>query len=96
LAAQESLTVSLADSLAIAYVGWGFVLWRAAAAPARARGVLYGVLIVLALRAIKGTYEVLYVLEGAAAVTNLIDMVTSLALFVGILNALPHTLREDK
>jgi hypothetical protein len=42
----------------------------------------------------KGTYEVLYVLDGPAAMTNLIDMVTSLALFVGILNALPQTLRD--
>ncbi len=92
--ANEPVTVSLANSLAIAHVGWTFLLWRAAADPARERSILYGALIVFALRAMHGTYEVLYVLEDSApSMTNLIDMVTSLALFVGIVNVLPQTLR---
>lgn len=92
-AANEPLLASLASGLAIANAGWAFLLWRAASQPARERSILYGALIVFALRAINGVYQVLYVLEGPAAMTNLIDMVVSLALFVGILNALPQTLR---
>jgi hypothetical protein len=87
------LTASVANGLAIAHVGWAFLLWRAAPEPARERSILYGALIIFALRAINGTYLVLYVLEGPAAMTNLIDMVTSLALFVGMINVLPQTLR---
>jgi hypothetical protein len=93
-AADAPLAASLANGLAIAHVGWAFLLWRAAPQPARERSIVYGTMIVFALRAMKGTYEVLYVLDGPAAMTNLIDMVTSLALFVGILNALPQTLRD--
>ena len=92
-AANDLVTGSVAHGLAIADVGWAFLLWRAASDPARERSILYGALIVFALRAMHGTYEVLYVLEGPAAMTNLVDMVTSLALFVGMINALPQTLR---
>jgi hypothetical protein len=92
--ANDLVTGSVANALAIAHVGWAFLLWRAAPDPARERSILYGALIVFALRAMHGTYEVLYVIEGPAAMTNLVDMVTSLALFVGIINVLPQTLRD--
>jgi hypothetical protein len=94
--ADTPLFASLAGGLAIAHVGWAFLLWRAAPEPGRERSILYGALIVFALRAMNGTYQVLYVLDGPAAMTILIDMVTSLALFVGILNALPQTLRGSE
>jgi hypothetical protein len=55
---------------------------------------VYVALLLFGLRAVSGTYQVLYQLEGRPAVVSLLDMVTSLALFVGILNTLPGWLRR--
>jgi hypothetical protein len=93
LLGNDPVGASVTNGLAILHAAWALMLWRAAADPSRDRTVVYGALVVFGLRAAKGTYEVLYVLEGTVAVVNLIDMVTSLALFVGILNALPGALR---
>jgi hypothetical protein len=86
------LAVSLGDGLAVANFGFAFLFWRAAADPRAERLAVYTALLVLALRTAMGTYDVLYRLEGTAGVISLIEMVASLALFVGILNALPATL----
>lgn len=95
-AGNEPVAGSVASVLAIAHVGWAFLLWRASHDPARERSILYGTLVLAALRAVSGTYQVLYVIEGPAAMANLVDMVTSLALFVGMINALPQTLRGEE
>ncbi len=83
-------------SLELAVMGanlaFALLFWRAAAAPADARPTLYAALLVVGLRAGFGTYEVLYTLEGPTAVIRLIDMVFSLALFVGMVNSLPGVL----
>ena len=84
---------ALAYGLAIAHLGFAFLFWRASANPAAERGAIYTALIVLGLRAAHGTYEVLYALDGDPALVCLVDMVTSLALFVGVLNTLPATIR---
>jgi hypothetical protein len=85
-----------ARSLELALMGanlaFALLFWSAAAAPAAARPTLYSALLVFGLRAAIGTYEVLYVLDGTVAVIRLVDMVLSLALFVGILNSLPGAL----
>ena len=94
LRTSEPAATGVASGLAIAHLGWALALWRAAGDPARDRSVVYATLLVLGLRAVKGTYEVLYVLEGTPALVSLTDMVTSLALFVAILNALPGVLRH--
>jgi len=83
---------SLALALAIANLAYALLLWPAARRPAEHRAVLYVALTVFGLRAVLGTWEVLYTLEGAPAVVRLFDMVASLALFVGILNGLPSVL----
>lgn len=93
--ANDPASASVSNGLAILHAAWAFMLWRAAADPSHDRTVVYGALLVLGLRSAKGTYEVLYVLEGTVAVVALIDLVTSLALFVGILNALPGALRRS-
>jgi heme A synthase len=90
--ASEAALRSLELALMGANLAFAYLFWIAAAAPASARPTLYAALLVFGLRAAIGTYEVLYVLEGAAAVIRLVDMVLSLALFVGILNALPGAL----
>ena len=87
---------SLSRGLAIAHLGFALLFWRAARDPRAERSIVYAALLVFALRAANGTYEVLYVLHGRAAVASLIDMVTSLALFVGVLNSLPNTLNPPQ
>jgi heme A synthase len=86
---------ALANGLAAANFGFAYLFWRAGKDPPRERSAIYTAMIVLGLRAALGTYEVLYVLEGAPAMAALIDMVVCLALFVGVINTLPATLREE-
>lgn len=80
---------SLAHGLAIANLVLAYLCHRAAGDPAGERGIIYGTMLLFGLRGLVGTYEVLYLLDGLPAVPRLIDMVFSLALFVGMLNALP-------
>lgn len=86
----------LAADLAVANLGFAYLFWRASADPPAERTAVYTALIVLGLRAAVGTYEVLYVLEGAPAVAALIDMVICLGLFAGVINTLPATLSASR
>jgi len=90
------ICIALANGLVLANLGFAFLFWRAGANPALERGGMYTALLVTGLRAMSGTYEVLYLLDGTAATVTLVDMVGSIALFVGILNALPTTLRQNQ
>lgn len=92
----QSVPKALATELAVANLGFAYLFWRAAANPPGERSAIYTALIVLGLRAALGTYDVLYVLEGVPALVGLIDMVTCLALLVGVINTLPATLRESR
>lgn len=83
---------SLGNCMAIASLALAYLFFRASKAPLAERGVLYAALVNFGLRGIVGTVEVLYLLEGHAAMLRLVDMVVSMALFVGMLNALPDTL----
>jgi len=85
---------SLASGLAIANAALALLLWRAAQDPAGERWIVYGALLLFGLRAAVGTYEVLYCLDGTAATLRMIDMVISLAGFIGMLNSLPGVLQE--
>ena len=80
---------SLSHGLAIANLAFAYLCYRAAGDPTGERGILYGAMLLFGLRGVIGTIEVLYLLDGPAAVPRLFDMVFSLALFVGMLNALP-------
>jgi hypothetical protein len=86
--------IALADALAVANLAFAYVFWRAAGRGESDRTAVYAALLLFGLRAVNGTYQVLYVLEGPAAVVSLFDMVSSLALFVGVLNTLPGYLRR--
>lgn len=84
---------SMANGLAIANLALAYLFNRASADPGAHRGILYAALLIFGLRGLVGTYEVLYMLDGTAAVMRLTDFVLSLALFIGMLNALPSTLQ---
>jgi heme A synthase len=79
-------------ALAVANLGYAVIFWTAAGAPKAHRLILYVALLIFGLRGAIGTYQVLYALDGAPAVLQLIDMVLSVAAFVGMLNALPGVL----
>jgi hypothetical protein len=87
---------AVAQMAAIGHLGLVLLLLRAAADPRRERSAIYVALLVFGLRAAVGTYQVLYCLEGTAALASLIDMALSLALFVGITNNLAETLRARR
>jgi len=86
---------SMARGLAMANLAFAILLWRAARDPRGERWIVYAALVLFGLRAAIGTYEVLYLLEGDAAMLRLIDMVISLAGFTGMLNSLPGVLQPD-
>ena len=91
-AAPDAVVGSLELAVVGANLAFALLFWSAAPNPAGSRPILYAALLIFGLRAAIGTWEVLYVLEGSAAVIRLVDMVLSLALFVGLLNALPGVL----
>lgn len=79
-------------ALAIANLAYAVLFWSAARAPQAHRLIIYVALLVFGLRGAIGTYQVLYALDGGPAVLQLIDMVLSVAAFVGMLNLLPGVL----
>jgi heme A synthase len=85
---------ALANGLVFANLAFAYLFWRASTDPRGHREILYAGLLLFGLRGAVGTYEVLYTLEGPAAMPTLVDFVLSLALFVGMLNALPGTLQD--
>jgi len=90
---QTGTPRAVAHMAAIGHLGLVLLFLRAAVDPQHERSAIYVALLVFGLRAAVGTYQVLYGLDGAAAVASLIDMALSLALFVGITNNLAETLR---
>ncbi len=91
-AAADGAQRAVMYALAIANVGYAGLFWTASRAPASHRAILYVSLVVFGLRGAIGTYLVLYSLDGTPAVLQLIDMVLSVAAFVGVLNSLPGVL----
>lgn len=91
-AAISADTRALVLALAVANLAYAILFWVAAAAPAAHRVILYVAMAVFGLRAAIGTWQVLYALDGVPAVLQLIDMVLSVAAFVGLVNLLPGVL----
>jgi heme A synthase len=91
-AAADAAARAAGYALGVANLAYAVLFWTAATAPKSYRVILYVALLVFGLRGAIGTYQVLYVLDGAPAVLQLIDMVLSVAAFVGMLNLLPAEL----
>jgi hypothetical protein len=90
--AAEPAARAAGYALAIANLAYAVLFWAASAAPNTYRLIVYVALLVFGLRGAIGTYQVLYVLDGGPAVLQLVDMVLSVAAFVGMLNLLPGVL----
>ncbi len=87
---------ALANALGIANLALAYVFWHGARAPAASRGAVYAAIILLALKLANDLYELLALLPAREAAVSLADLVISLALLVGILEALPRTLAERR
>ena len=91
-----ALVRALANALAIANLAFAYLFWHAARDPGANRGAVYTALILLALKLANDVYGVLVLLPPDEAVISLADLVLSLALFVGMLEALPRMLSGGK
>ena len=93
--AAEQITpvvIALANELAIANVALGYMFWHAARDPAANRGAIYGGIALMVLKTANDLYEMLVLLPPGIALVSLGDLVVSVALLVGLLEALPRTL----
>lgn len=95
-AAQLSpLVRALANAGGIAHLALACVFWQAASDPIRSRGVVYAAIVLLGLKVANALYDILVLLPANAAALTLADLVVSLALLVGVLEALPRTLKAE-
>ena len=92
VAAVPPLAAAFANGLAITNVVFAYMFWYAAGAPAVNRGAIYGAIMLMALRTANDLYQLLVLLPPDQALLSLADLVISVALLVGILEALPRLL----
>ena len=88
------LTRAFANGLGIANLTLAYAFWHGARDPAANRGAVYTAIILLGLKIANDLHELLVLLPPHQAVISLADLVVSLALLVGILEALPRTLAK--
>lgn len=89
-AALTPLGQAFANGLGIAQLVFAYVFLYAAAAPATQRGAIYAAIMLMALRTANDLYQLLVLLPPDQALISLADLVVSVALLVGILEALPR------
>jgi hypothetical protein len=90
--AVPPLAAAFTNGLAIANMVFAYMFWYAAGAPAVNRGAIYGAIMLMALRTANDLYQLLVLLPPDQALLSLADLVISVALLVGILEALPRLL----
>ena len=88
------LVRALANALGIANLVLAYVFWTAAREPAANRGTVYAAIAVLGLKVATDLYALLVLFPPRQAIVSLADLVVSLALLVGMLEALPRILGE--
>lgn len=86
------VTMSLAHHLAIGHLVLGGLFLYAARDPAANRAGIYAAIAFSALRMVADGYDVLVLLPPEQALFSLADLVLSVGLAVGLLEALPGTL----
>jgi hypothetical protein len=83
---------ALANGLGVANVVLAYVFWYAARDPAANRGAIYGAIMLMVFKTANDLYEMLVLLPADRALVSLADLVFSVGLLVGLLEALPRTL----
>jgi len=89
------LTRALGNGLGVSSLVFAYLFWHGARDPNRNRGAVYCAIMLMALKIANDLYELLVLLSGAQALASLGDLVVSVGLLVGILEALPRTLKPD-
>lgn len=84
---------AVANALGIANLVLAYMFWHAAGAPAANRGAIYSAIMLAALKTANDLYDLLVLVPADRALISLGDLVLSVALLVGLLEALPRTLR---
>jgi hypothetical protein len=83
---------ALIKALSIANAVLACMFWNAAGNPVGNRGTIYCAITFTALKTANDLYDLLVLLPANRALISLGDLVVSVALLVGILEALPRTL----
>ena len=83
---------ALANALSILYLVLTYMFWYAAGDPAKNRGAIYGAIMLLGVKTANDLYDLLVLMPPDGALVSLADLVVSLALLVGVLQALPKAL----
>ena len=83
---------SLAHNLGITHLVLGALFLYAARDPVANRGAIYAGILLSALKMINDAYDVVVLLPPDQALVSLADLVLSVGLCVGLLEALPRTL----
>ena len=83
---------ALVTGLSILYLVLTYVFWYAARDPANNLVAVHAAIILVALKTANDLYELLVLLPPQPAIISLADLILSVALLVGILQALPRTL----
>jgi hypothetical protein len=97
--APEQLTPvarALANGLGMTQLVLVYLFWKAAAAPAQRREVIYAAIFLMAIKTANDLYEILVLLPANEALASVFDLILSIALLVGLLEALPRTLRGSR
>jgi hypothetical protein len=90
------LARALANGLGIANLVLAYVFWYAARAPASNRGAVYGAIMLMVFKTANDLYEMLVLLPPDRALVSLADLVLSVGLLVGLLEALPRMLAAQR
>jgi hypothetical protein len=85
---------ALANGLGLTQFILIYLFWNAAKAPAENRPIIYAAIALMALKAANDLYEILILLPPQEALASVLDLMVSVALLVGLLEALPRTLRQ--
>jgi hypothetical protein len=86
---------ALANGLAVTQLVLAYVFWSAAATPTANRAAIYAAIMLMALRTSNDLYQLLVLLPPQQALISLADLVVSVGLLVGILEALPRVAAQD-
>lgn len=87
------VAVALAHAAAAGHLALAYLFWWGGAAPTTRRGAVYGAVLFMALRTAHDLYGVLVHLPPTAALISLIDLVLSVTLLVGLLEAMSRAFK---
>jgi hypothetical protein len=89
------LVSALANGLAATTLVFAFLFWRASSDTPPNRTAIYAAILLLLLKTGLDLHELLVLRDGVGGLVSVADLVVSVALTVGVIEALPATLRPQ-